>query len=525
MISKHHNALYNGLSPNLPLATKDRYYGQDLFRDWYYMLDRIGIAAYDHFISPPYIISGGIVSQGTGDTLNITACIGYVNYSVTVPGAFGATPPPPTTSETATVRVVSTAQTNMAIASATLDGVTPNYVKLKYAEVDGNTRNRARGSGSYAYDQSPGFTFVVDSSAPAGDGSELLLDTFTGTGGGSFTFTKNRDNIINQIPYKPASKTTLASGTANFPSVAHIQNLHITGNVTIRARVIVVEDEFRIESGATVTFENYTNLLAQAGGALGSNYPEILIAGQGGLFSGNNPAAGGFGGYIGTVSYVAGGGGYTASGGDGQPTGLGAIGGLPYITISEFGLSSGIGGNGGNAASLAVGGGAGVGGGGATSTTSDGGDGGPAVLIIVKGNFVNNGTITANGKVGSSAGASGGGGGGGGFLAVCAYGTSSVMGNLNADGGNGGTSGNGGSGGGGGHVACIRNGVSAPTISVAGGTGGGISGANGSVGTSLNVDLSANPERGLLSWGQGDTSHLTAKFIQDIFGYGWGIFL
>jgi hypothetical protein len=50
--------------------------------------------------------------------------------------------------------------------TATLNGTTWNYVKVRYSEADGNTRARAKKSGSYVYEKIPSFSIVVDSVAP-----------------------------------------------------------------------------------------------------------------------------------------------------------------------------------------------------------------------------------------------------------------------------------------------------------------------------------------------------------------------
>src|SRR4030042_899968 len=195
-ITKHHNFDYSGGSPDIPKALGDRYFGQDLGRDFYYLLDRIGIVAKDLYLTPPFIISGGRCSQGAGTTLNITACIGVVNFSVKVPNVWGVTPPPTVTTETIITRVESTAQTNLVPDELVDDD--PIYIKLKYKNLDGSSRTKSFSGGSYVYNQSPSFEFVVDTVAPAGDGTELLLDVFT-SHSDIFTFTKTRNNEYPQL--------------------------------------------------------------------------------------------------------------------------------------------------------------------------------------------------------------------------------------------------------------------------------------------------------------------------------------
>lgn len=521
MIGKHHNLEYDGGSPNIPVFLKDKYYAGDLNRDYQYRLDRLGHNYKDLYVDPPYILDGGQVSQGAGTTLNITVCIAVVKYNVTVPGTFGALPPPPIlTEKLEAIRVISTVQTNLAIPNAVNDGATTNYVKLAYADLDGNTRQRARKIGTYVYEQAPSFTITVDDDAPAGDGTEVLLDTFTLTGGGVFTFgvaTNTRDSEYKHAIRKPSVNLIINAGTTTLSPVHHFQQLHITGSCTIRGRVIIVEEDFVIDSGMTLAFDNYTNLIVSPAGIVAGDQnisrKEIMSPGKGG--TNIKLAGGGYGGYTANnASGKAGAGGYTTEGGDSA----GNAGGLPFITIASFGLAAGIGGNGGSNSAAEAAGGGGIGGGGGYKVDT-GGDGGPAVLIIVKGNFINSGTITVNGKLGVDV---GDGGGGGGCLIVATYGSSNTMGNLNVKGADGQSNGST-SGGGGGHIATIRASGGAPTTDISGGTGAG-TGSAGSAGTELHLDLASNPEYGLANWGSTDAGILTANFIYQVFGYGWSVY-
>ena len=88
-----------------------------------------------------YGLTAGAVTKGTGDTLNITAAVGYQNFPVKVPTSFAAFPPT-LTDDTAVCRIEVPAQSNLAVtggqisdncyANATLNGSTVNYVKIKY---------------------------------------------------------------------------------------------------------------------------------------------------------------------------------------------------------------------------------------------------------------------------------------------------------------------------------------------------------------------------------------------------------
>jgi len=194
-ILKYLNKKYGTTTPT---ALGDRYYAQDLVRDWRYAQDNVGQLAYDFIASLPIIMSGGIVTQGAGDTLNITSGRGWAKFAVEIPDTFASIPPSKMNADVTGVPVIWTAQTNLAIASATLDGSTPNYVKVAFIETDGNTRVRAKATGTYSYETIPSYVITVDST-PATD-YEILLNTFAGSAGGTFTFTGVTSNLYQKSP-------------------------------------------------------------------------------------------------------------------------------------------------------------------------------------------------------------------------------------------------------------------------------------------------------------------------------------
>lgn len=193
---KHGNQKYNS---NVPYKTGDRYYVQDNVLDFRALQDFIGGIIKDvgaaSSVSIPLVISGGVVTKGAGDTLDITAGVGYAEFEVEIPDSFASTPPSKTTTDLQAIRVEWAAQNDMAITSATLDGATTNYVKVAYAEDNGNTRNRAKSSGSYAYENEPSYVITVDSDAPTD--YEICIASFTGTAGGSFTINNSVKNSLN----------------------------------------------------------------------------------------------------------------------------------------------------------------------------------------------------------------------------------------------------------------------------------------------------------------------------------------
>ena len=182
MINKRKNLNYSG---GIPESLGDRYYSQDFTRDYNFFLDRIGLLIAD-LKRVPVIISGGAVSQGVGDTLNISSCIAYVKYEVTIPDTFAALPPSTTTGDIEGMRTVADTQVNLAIADATLDNTSWNYVKLLYKDIALHSRSRAKKTGSYDYELQPSYEYVIDTVVPTD--YTAVLCKFKGTSGGTFTF-------------------------------------------------------------------------------------------------------------------------------------------------------------------------------------------------------------------------------------------------------------------------------------------------------------------------------------------------
>jgi len=191
----HHNHEYDGGSPNIPEDTGDRYYAQDLGRDFQYHQERLGMLLKDLSIAIPAIANGLVASHiGGTDTLSITTGAGYVEFDVTIPGDAGSGIPPST--GTGTIEAIRV-QVDIAIggydysSSATLDGATPNYIKLRYAEKTVYSRNRAKKAGSYNYEQEPYYALVIDAVAPTT--KDIVVESFTSNpSGAGFAFTGTR---------------------------------------------------------------------------------------------------------------------------------------------------------------------------------------------------------------------------------------------------------------------------------------------------------------------------------------------
>jgi hypothetical protein len=183
-INKHHNFDISGTYPD---NVGDAYYSQDLIRDFNYHRDQLGLFIKDATSKVPFLVSGGTVTQGAGDTLNITSGVGYVKFSVKIPNDSTVIPASLSNADVEAIRVAWTQQTNLVINTATLNGAATNYVKVKYAETDLNLRNRAYSSGTYYCERVPSYTFVVDTVSPTD--YDLCLYTLVGSAGGTFTLT------------------------------------------------------------------------------------------------------------------------------------------------------------------------------------------------------------------------------------------------------------------------------------------------------------------------------------------------
>jgi len=175
-------------SSGVPLRVGDRRYTQDRIRDFWYLAEQIGLSVKDLVGSIPAVLQGGIVTQGTSTSLNITAGYGYAEYITPIPDTWSTNPPATTNADVGGVRIEWSTQTNMgsvagkcSVFSLTTDGVTINYCKVKYLETDGNTRQRAKAAGTYSYEVTPDYTFVVNVVAPTS--SEIELARFTSSAG------------------------------------------------------------------------------------------------------------------------------------------------------------------------------------------------------------------------------------------------------------------------------------------------------------------------------------------------------
>lgn len=180
-LKNHFNHEYNGGSPNIPNAVGDRFYGQDLTRDFNFLLENAGLVMKDVAGLMPIIISGLIATKGAGNTLNITTGLGYAEFDISTTDTPWALPPTITTGTMEAIRIDADAETNLALSSAVLDNVTVNYIKLRYKNDDGDTRVRAKKAGTYSYIQEASHEYIVDDVSPTA--KDCCLGSFVSVGG------------------------------------------------------------------------------------------------------------------------------------------------------------------------------------------------------------------------------------------------------------------------------------------------------------------------------------------------------
>lgn len=191
MITQYGSMKFTGANPSmLPDAIGDVRQTQDRIRDFAWVWDRIGALGLDSCGASAMVASGGFVTQGADVShVNISAAVGYAPFTVNLATGGGQAPQSTGPEDLTAVRVSSPTLSAIALTggvqgnvtgSATLDGVTVNYVKLKYAEADGLTRNRRFAPGSWAFTKLPSYAITISSAAPTA--YEVTLATLVGDG-------------------------------------------------------------------------------------------------------------------------------------------------------------------------------------------------------------------------------------------------------------------------------------------------------------------------------------------------------
>ena len=424
-IPKKGNYQFNGGSPNLPFDVGDRFYAQDQSRDFNFLQDKIGLILKDIIQQNKVIVLGGVVSAGgtPATQISITDFVGYTKFNVTIPDSPFAFPPPVTTADIDFMRIHMTALTNINVVSygATLSGGTPtNYIKVKYNEVNLNSRARAKAAGTYYYEVSPSYTLTIDTTAPTD--YEICLGTIAGNGSGNLTITTNgRPLLISDYIHESRSQEFLTSDTFIVPH--NVNRLWVT----------------IIGGGGGGAAGGSTLVGGGGGGGAGETYYRKLInvtplenisvtignGGIGGQSIGNNGSNGtssSFGAYLtalygkkGNIGVGVGVGGNGGNGGGGTLGGNGGgnnsdpTNGNDGIFLSQEYIDGGGGGGGTgyqNNASKGIGGNCGKNSGGSITVALYCGGGGGA-------GFRGNGGNGAGSSAGSASENSGGGGGGG----------------------------------------------------------------------------------------------------------------
>jgi len=213
--------IFQTVGPNkYPNNNGDRYYAQDLARDTRYLESLPGRIATKSLGVESIFLSGGIVTEGSSKTqINITGAVGICSFDVDVvkDGDPWAIPAP---TEIAQIKklVECPNVTNFSLAGATLNGVATNYVKLRYKELNVQTRNRQFETGSYAYSIEDSYEIICNT--VANTEYDILLATLIGNGSTTLTITQILTNkhsvpigfIYIQFPTK-ALPATLYPGT------------------------------------------------------------------------------------------------------------------------------------------------------------------------------------------------------------------------------------------------------------------------------------------------------------------------
>jgi len=181
----HHNFQFSG---GVPLSAGDRYYAQDLARDFYHQQDAMGSQMLSLLgLSPgtPALTKIGIPTVDVplpNNVIDVPAWSGILPATVTIPLAFSGLPST-TQNVTANIPVqIQASAVNVTTLGATGAG-TAYKLYASYSELNGNTRSRAKATGSYNYEVTPGVTYGVTTGAiPA---TAVLVATFTYNSGSS----------------------------------------------------------------------------------------------------------------------------------------------------------------------------------------------------------------------------------------------------------------------------------------------------------------------------------------------------
>jgi hypothetical protein len=290
-IKKFFNHFYNG---NIPKGTGDRYYVQDFLRDFWFLMDRVGLSVSDITGMLPVLLSGGLVTQGSGSSLDITAGFGYAKYDVTIPDDWSTSPPGTVSNSLEAMRIswviqndINASSGNCSVYSVTDDGATVNYVKMKFKPTDGNTRTRAKAAGTYPYEIRPDFDLQVDTTAPGDD--DICLTTFTSSGG-TYTFIAYEGNTLKYSSVKEINDNLLNEkvldiGTWNILST----NQRVMAHGVDASKIVNVSVIIRNDAGTRYLFNSYESAGNDLNGNILIGSTNITLdANIGGFFDSSN---------------------------------------------------------------------------------------------------------------------------------------------------------------------------------------------------------------------------------------------
>lgn len=476
MAVNRRNLKYQPGSPLKPEKLGDRQYAQDGVRDMNYLIDRSGKAGATAFFPDaggtlPYIVfMTAAVSSSGNNLITIPGASGLMEYDVEVPLSYASFPPTKQTDQIlavigfapaiADISLTTTGQiSDNLLVNPNGDGATTNYVKLRYKELDGNTRNRAKSTGSWAYEVIDSFEFVIDDVAPTNKDLQLASFIWTTDGTPVITAEARSKQLTIQTQHLQTAATSEEKWTVPldqpFPGTA-LRLLHGDGSTPAENKLDVNSKDLigllaspggETASSArrndTLPFRDFEVIVASLTFTVPDGvfklFVEVLGAGGGGgeagdgTFSGDTGGAGGstsFGGIAANGGLGGDGGGGTLGGARGGRGGLDGSGGEDLFAAPGGTANSVIGGAGGGAgggvplsAFDGPGGGGnhaggGAGGNGGSNTNEPGGGGGgqgeirASVIAVTPGDPIT-ATIGAGGVGGDGTSTAGRGGGGG----------------------------------------------------------------------------------------------------------------
>ena len=184
--------LTDEISGTLPLTTGDRFRPNDYILDKRAIRGKLGDAI-SLFAKTPSIVSGCVVSQGTGTTISVTAgealIFNDLVTSITLHNYNAAAIGPVTQPKYIAYLPVSST-TNQTVSPLTQDGITLHYVKLRINRDLVIQRNRAGDAALYDAFVAEAVQIVIDQTAPATNDIELAR--FTSLAGTFSISTTNR---------------------------------------------------------------------------------------------------------------------------------------------------------------------------------------------------------------------------------------------------------------------------------------------------------------------------------------------